>query len=96
MKVLCLMTPLLETSSFSRRGLLLHSCSIVCDDPNHEKIREGPIDVSLLELCGTLVFKLMINIVLDIEDIALRSMSQSFQTLRIKDVPGGNVATSVS
>ena len=61
-----------------------------------DKIRERLIDVSLLELGGPLVFKLIINIVLDVEDSALRSMTQSLQTFHLKDVRGENVATVVS
>ena len=49
-----------------------------------------------LELGGPLVFKLMTDIVLDVEDSALRSMTQSPQTMRLKDIPGDNVATAVS
>ena len=67
-----------------------------CEEPPRDKIQEGLIDVCLLELGGPLDFKLMIDIVLDVEDSALRSMTQSLQTMRLKDVPGENVATAVS
>ena len=46
-----------------------------CEEPLRDKIREGLVDVCPLELGGPLVFKLMIDIVLDVEDSALRSMT---------------------
>ena len=60
-----------------------------CNDPLCDNIRKGLIYVSSLELGGPLVFKLMMNIVLDVEDSALRSMMQNLQTLRLKDGTGG-------
>ena len=38
----------------------------------------------------------MIYIVLDVEDSALQSLTQSLQILILKDMPGENVATAVS
>ena len=67
-----------------------------CEEPLRDKIQKGLIDVCLVELGGPLVFKLMINIVLDIEDSALRSMTQSLQTMRLKNIPGENVATAAN
>ena len=46
-----------------------------CEEPLRDKIQEGLIDVCLLELGGPLVFNLMIDIFLDVEDNALRSMT---------------------
>ena len=38
----------------------------------------------------------MLDIVIDIEDFALRSLVQSLQSLRMKDIEGENVGTVVS
>ena len=69
---------------------------VTCEEPLRDKIWEELIDVCPLELGGPLVFKLMIDIVLHVEDSALRSMTQSLQTMRLKDIPGENVATAFS
>ena len=42
------------------------------------------------------MFKLMIDILLDVEDSALHSVTQSLQTMHLKDIPGENAATAVS
>ena len=41
-------------------------------------------------------FKLMLDIVMEVEDSALCSLVQSLQTLRMKDIEGENVRTAVS
>ena len=66
----------------------------MCEESLRDNIQEGLIDVCLLELGGLLVFKLMIDIVLDVEDSALNSMAQSLQTMRLKYIPGENVTRS--
>ena len=38
----------------------------------------------------------MLNIVMDVENSVLSSLTEELQTLRMKDVPGGNVGTVVS
>jgi len=60
------------------------------------KVREGLIGVSDLEAGGNLVFKMMLGIVMNVEDISLRSLTQSLQKLRLMDVPGENFGTAVS
>ena len=65
-------------------------------EPLRDRIREGLIDVCPLELGGPLVFKLMIDIILDVEDSDLRSTMQSLQTMHLKDIPRENVLTAVS
>ena len=49
-----------------------------------------------MEIGGPLVLKLMLDIIIDIDDSALRALTQSLQTLRLKDIPGENVCTAVS
>ena len=42
------------------------------------------------------MLKLMLDVVMDVEDSSLRSLVQSLQTLRMKDIEGENIATVVS
>ena len=61
-----------------------------CNGALRGKIREGLIGVSDLEAGGNLVLKIMLGIVINVEDISLRSLTQSLQKLRLMDVPGEN------
>ena len=67
-----------------------------CEEPLRNKILEGLVGVDPIELGGPLVLKLMLDIIMDVDDSALRALTQSLQTLRLKDVPGENVCTAVS
>ena len=49
-----------------------------------------------MELGGALALKKILNIVMNINDAALRSLIESLHNLRMKDVPGENVGTVVS
>ena len=49
-----------------------------------------------MDMGGPLVLKLMLDIIMDVDDSALQSLTQSLQTLRLKDVPGENVCMAVS
>ena len=49
-----------------------------------------------MEMGGLLVLNLMFDIIMDVDDSALRALTQSLQTLRLKDVPGENVCAAVS
>ena len=42
------------------------------------------------------VLKLILNVVMDVEDASLHLLVQSLQTLRVKDIEGENVATFIS
>ena len=50
----------------------------------------------MMQMGGPLVLKMMLDIIMDVDDSALRTLTQSLQTLRLKDVPGENVCTPVS
>ena len=67
-----------------------------CEDPLRNKVHEGLVGVSELESGGLLVLKLILDVVIDVEDSSLCSLVQSLQSLRMKDIEGGNVATVVS
>ena len=45
---------------------------------------------------GPLVLKKILEIVMDYDDLALHSLIEALQSLRMKDVPGENVGTVVS
>ena len=49
-----------------------------------------------MEIGGPLVLKLMLNIIIDINDSALRALTQILQTLRLNDIPGENFCMAVS
>ena len=66
-----------------------------CEDPLRDKIREGLVGVSVLEPPPH-VLKLILNVVMDVEDASLHLLVQSLQTLRVKDIEGENVATFIS
>ena len=51
---------------------------------------------SELESGGPLIFKKMIDIVMDLDNLALRLLTESMQNFRMKDVVGENVGTVVS
>ena len=52
-----------------------------CEDPLRDKIQEGLVGVSELELGGPLVLQLMCDDVMDIEDSSLRSHVESLQMI---------------
>ena len=60
------------------------------------KIFEGIVGILLLELGGPLILKLMLEIIMDVDDSALRTLTTSLQTLWLKDVSGESVCTVVS
>ena len=57
---------------------------------------EGLVGVNPMDMGVPLVLKLVIDIIMDVDDSALREITQSFQTLCLKDVPGENICTAVS
>ena len=67
-----------------------------CEDSLRDKVREGLVGVNELENGGPLVLKKMLDIVMNVDDAALRSLTEGLQSLRMKDVPGENVGTVVS
>ena len=67
-----------------------------CEDSLRDKVREGLVGVSTMECGGPLVLKKMLDIVMNVDDAALRSLTEGLQNLRMKDVPGENVGTVVS
>ena len=40
---------------------------------------------------GTLLFKMMLDVVIDVEDSSLRSITDHINTVRMKEIPGGNI-----
>jgi len=57
-----------------------------CEDTLRDKVREQLIGVSAPESGGPLVLKLMLDIVMDVDDSDLRSLTQNLPTLRMRDV----------
>ena len=54
------------------------------------------VGTNTMESGGPLVLKLMLDTIMDVDDIDLRALTQILQILRLKDVPGENVRTTVS
>ena len=57
-----------------------------CEEDLRDKVREQQVGVSSLESGGPLTLKLMLNLVMDVDEAALRSLIQNLQLLRMKDV----------
>ena len=54
------------------------------------------VGVSALESGGPVVLKMILDVVMDIDESSLRSLTQGLQALRLKDVPGEHFGTVVS
>ena len=67
-----------------------------CEDSLRDKVREWLDGVSVLEVGILLALKKMSDIVVDVDDSALCSLTGSLQLLRLKDVTGKHVGTGVS
>lgn len=67
-----------------------------CDITLKEKLREGLTGVPSMEKGVPLVFKMMFDVVMDIEDSSLWSMTDRIKTVRMKEIPGENIGTIVS
>ena len=65
-------------------------------DSLRDRVCEGLVGVSELESGGPLVLKKTLGIVMDVDDSALRSLTEALQNLQMKDVAGWNVGTVVS
>ena len=69
---------------------------ITCEDYFRDKVRKLLVGVLSLETGGPLVLKLALDVFMDVDDSALRSLAQNLQNLWMKDVPGENVGAIVS
>ena len=49
-----------------------------------------------MDMGGPLVLKLMLNIIMDVNDSILRALMQRLQTLRLKEIPRENIYIAVS
>ena len=66
------------------------------EEPLQNKIKEGLVGIPHMETGGPLVLKLMLDIIMNVDDSSLHLLTQSIQTLCLKDIPGENVCTTVS
>jgi len=67
-----------------------------CDATLRGKMREGLTGISGLERGGHMVLKMMLEVVMDVEDGSLRSMTEMIKTVRMKDIPGENMGVIAS
>jgi len=67
-----------------------------CEEPICDKLREGLVGVLATKKRGHLIFKYMLNLIMDMDAASLMSFTKSLQILRMKDIPGEDVSTAVS
>ena len=67
-----------------------------CEDSLKDKVREELVGVPEMELGGPLALKKMSSIMMNVNDAALMSLTESLQNFRMKDMPAENVGTAVS
>ena len=68
----------------------------MCEGPLKDKVREQLVGISSFESGGPLLFRRALDLIMDVDESALRSLDQSLQSLRMKEVPGGKFGTIVS
>ena len=66
-----------------------------CEESRRNKILEGTVGISPMESGGPLILKLMLDIIMDVDNSVLRVLTTSLQTLWLKNVPGENIYTAV-
>ena len=71
-------------------------CLNTCNDALRDKVREGLVGVSVMESGVPLVLKKTLELIMDVDDVALRSLTEALQRLQMKDVAGENMGTVVS
>lgn len=52
--------------------------------------------MSVMESGGPLVLKKTLELIMDVDDVALRSLTEALKRLQMKDVAGENMGTVVS
>ena len=52
--------------------------------------------MSTLEMIGPIILKIMLDIIMDVNDSALGVLTENLQNVRMKDIRGENVSTIVS
>ena len=67
-----------------------------CEDNLLDKVRYLLVGVSPQEGGVPLVLKIMLEIFMNVDDSALRFLTQNLQTIHLKDIPGENVSTIMS
>ena len=66
------------------------------DKTIRNKVQEGLVYVSSIEIGRPLVLKLILKYVINIDNSTKNSLTQSLQTIRMKVVAGENVGTIIS
>lgn len=71
-------------------------CLKMCDNALRDKVREMLVAVLKLESDGPLVLKKTLESIMDVDNSALRSLTEPLQNLRTKNFAEKNVDTEVS
>jgi len=66
------------------------------EEPHRKKILEGLVGAYMMEIGGPFLLKLMLDIIIDVDDRGLRALTQSLLTLCLKDVHVENVCIAVN
>ena len=67
-----------------------------CEESLIEKVRESMVGMSTLEMGGPIILIIMLDIIMEVDDSALRALTESLQNIRMKDIKGENVGTIAS
>ena len=67
-----------------------------CDDNLRNKVREGLVRVSPLEIGEPLVLKIIFDMMMGVDDSFLRALTEVIKRIRMKYIPDKNVDTLVS
>jgi len=68
----------------------------LCEEPLREKVREILVRMSTLKMGGPIILKIMLDVIMGVDDSALRALTESLQHVRMKDIKGENIGTIAS
>ena len=67
-----------------------------CDAPLCKNVRDWLVGMSIIELDGPLVIKLIPDIVIDVYNITLHLLTHNIENLKMKEISGEFAGTAVS
>jgi len=71
---------------------IMNSCKV----PLRDKVRESLLGMNTLEMGGPIILKIMLDIIMDVDDSARQVLMEILQNIWIKDIKGENAGTIVS
>ena len=67
-----------------------------CQEPIRDKVRESIVEMSTLKMGGPIILKIMLDIIMDVDDSVLQALIETLRNVRMKDIKGDNVGTIAS